>query len=137
MGRGIIRADMDTEKLFTSPSAQGAAGTGKKERTFDLSLPALVKGLDAAGRKFEERSAVCAISAQEVSFRLKAKLIIDSRVTLFLDIPRTLILESPLRMVLSGAVIYVRFEEGNGKQQYIVVRLDRGFRLHPNNIPPA
>jgi hypothetical protein len=97
----------------------------------------MVKGLDAAGRKFEERSAVCAISAQEVSFKLKARLIIDSRVTLFLDIPRTLILESPLRMVLSGAVVYVRFEEGNGKQQHIVVRLDRSFRLHPNNVPPA
>jgi len=132
-----MRVDMDTEKSFPTPSPQGAAVAGKRERTFDLSLPALVKGLDAAGRKFEERSAVCAISAQEVSFRLKARLIIDSRVTLFLDIPRTLILESPLRMVLSGAVVYVRFEEGTGKQQYIVVRLDRGFRLHPNNVPPA
>lgn len=132
-----MRADMDTEKSFPSPSSPSPAGPGKRERTFDLSLPALVKGLDAAGRKFEERSAVCAISAQEVSFRLKARLIIDSRVTLFLDIPRTLILESPLRMVLSGAVVYVRFEEGNGKQQYVVVRLDRSFRLHPNNLSPA
>ena len=132
-----MRADMDAEKSFPCPSTRNVTGPGKRERTFDLSLPALVKGLDAAGRKFEERSAVCAISAQEVSFRLKARLIIDSRVTLFLDIPRTLILESPLRMVLSGAVVYVRFEEGNGKQQFIVVRLDRGFRLHPNNVPPA
>lgn len=129
--------DMDTEKSFPSPSTQGAARAGKKERIFELSLPALVKGLDAAGRKFEERSAVCAISAQEVSFRLKARVIIDSRVTLFLDIPRTLILESPLRMVLSGAVVYVRFEEGNGKPQFVVARLDRGFRLHPNTVPPA
>jgi hypothetical protein len=137
VGRGIIRPDMDTEKSFPSPPTRGAAGAGKKERTFDLSLPALVKGLDAAGRKFEEKSAVCAISAQEVSFRLKARLIIDSRVTVFLDIPRTLILESPLRMVLSGAVVYVRFEEGNAKQQYVVVRLDRSFRLHPSNLPPA
>jgi hypothetical protein len=128
---------MDAEKSIQIPSTQGAAKVGKKERTFELSLPALVKGLDAAGRKFEERSAVCAISAQEVSFRLKARVIIDSRVTLFLDIPRTLILESPLRMVLSGAVVYVRFEEGNAKQQFVVVRLDRGFRLHPNTVPPA
>jgi len=132
-----MRADMDAEKSFPCPSTRNATGPEKRERTFELSLPTLVKGLDAAGRKFEERSAVCAISAQEVSFRLKARLIIDSRVTLFLDIPRTLILESPLRMVLSGAVVYVRFEEGNGKQQFIVIRLDRGFRLHSNNIPPA
>ena len=132
-----MRGDMDTVKSFHNTSIQGAATNGKRERSFELSLPALVKGLDAAGRKFEERSAVCAISAQEVSFRLKARLIIGSRVTLFLDIPRTLILESPLRMILSGAVVYVRFEEGNGKQQLVVARLDRGFRLHPNPIPPA
>lgn len=137
MAQEKMRGDMDIVKSFHDPSIQGAATAGKRERSFELSLPALVKGLDAAGRKFEERSAVCAISAQEVSFRLKARLIIGSRVTLFLDIPRTLILESPLRMILSGAVVYVRFEEGNGKQQLVVARLDRGFRLHPNPIPPA
>jgi hypothetical protein len=132
-----MRDDMEMAKSLHDPSTQGAAKAGKRERSFELSLPALVKGLDAAGRKFEERTAVCGISAQEVSFRLKARLMIDSRVTLFLDIPRTLILESPLRMVLSGAVVYVRYEEKNEKPQLIVVRLDRGFRLHPNSMPPA
>jgi hypothetical protein len=132
-----MRNDMEMAKSLHDPSTQGASRAGKRERSFELSLPALVKGLDAAGRKFEERTSVCGISAQEVSLRLKARLIIDSRVTLFLDIPRTLILESPLRMILSGSVIYVRFEEENGKQQFVVVRLDRGFRLHPNSLPPA
>lgn len=130
-------SDMEMAKSLHDPSTQGAARAGKRERSFELSLPALVKGLDAAGRKFEERTSVVGISAQEVSFRLKARLMIDSRVTLFLDIPRTLILESPLRMVLSGAVVYVRYEEKSDKPQYIVVRLDRGFRLHPNSLPPA
>jgi len=132
-----MRDEMEMAKSLHDPSPQGAARAGKRERSFELSLPAMVKGLDAAGRKFEERTSVCGISAQEVSFRLKARLMIDSRVTLFLDIPRTLILESPLRMVLSGAVVYVRFEEKNEKPQFIVVRLDRGFRLHPNSMPPA
>jgi hypothetical protein len=40
-------------------------------------------------------------------------------------------------MVLSGAVVYVRYEEKNDRQQYVVVRLDRSFRLHPNSLPPA
>jgi hypothetical protein len=129
--------EMDMAKSLPDPSARVAVRAAKRERIFELSIPALVKGLDAAGRKFEERTSVCGISAQEVSFRLKARLIIDSRVTLFLDIPRTLILETPLRMVLSGAVVYVRYEEAKAGQQFIVVRLDRGFRLHPNNLPPS
>jgi hypothetical protein len=128
---------METAKLLHDTSSQGVPKAAKRERSFELSLPALVKGLDATGRKFEERTSVCGISAQEVSVRLKARLMIDSRVTLFLDIPRTLILESPLRMVLSGAVVYVRLEEKADKTQFLVVRLDRGFRLHPNGAPPA
>jgi hypothetical protein len=132
-----ITSDMEMAKSLHDPSTQGASRAGKRERSFELSLPALVKGLDAAGRRFEERTAVCGISAQQVSFRLKARLTIDSRVTLFLDIPRTLILESPLRMVLSGAIVYVRYEEKNEKPQFLVARLDRGFRLHPNSLPPS
>lgn len=127
--------DMEMAKSLHDPSPQGAARAGKRERSFELSLPALVKGLDATGRKFEEKTSVCGISAQEVSLRLKARLMIDSRLTLFLDVPRTLILESPLRLVLSGAVVYVRLEEKSEKTQFIVVRLDRGFRLHPNSVP--
>ena len=129
--------EMETVKLLHDTSTQGVPKAAKRERSFEISLPALVKGLDATGRKFEERTSVCGISAQEVSVRLKARLMIDSRVTLFLDIPRTLILESPLRMVLSGAVVYVRLEEKADKTQFLVVRLDRGFRLHPNSAPPA
>ena len=129
--------EMETAKLLHDTSSKGVPKAAKRERSFELSLPALVKGLDATGRKFEERTSVCGISAEEVSLRLKARLMIDSRVTLFLDIPRTLILESPLRMVLSGAVVYVRLEEKADKTQLLVVRLDRGFRLHPNSAPPA
>ena len=132
-----MRDEMDMVKSLQAPPSPAAPRNGKRERSFELSLPALVKGLDAAGRKFEERTAVCGISAQEVSLRIKARLTIDARLTLFLDIPRTLILESPLRLVLSGAVVYVRFEEKNDRQQFVVVRLDRGFRLHPNSLPPA
>ena len=135
-GRKKMPDAMETAKSYPSPSPSPLAAprNGKKERTFEISLAALVKGLDAAGRRYEERSSVCAISAQEVSFRLKARLLIGSRITLFLDIPRTLILESPLRLVLSGAVVFVRLEEDNGKQQFVVVRLDRTFRLHPNTL---
>jgi hypothetical protein len=132
-----MASNMDMVKSLHDPSPQGATRAGKRERSFELSLPALVKGLDAIGRKFEEKSSVCGISAQEVSFRLRARVMIDTRVTLFLDIPRTLILESPLRLVLSGAVVYVRLEEKDEKTQFIVVRLDRGFRLHPNGLSPA
>ena len=132
-----IPVGMNIAKSFHDPSFQGAAKAGKRERVFELSLPALVKGLEAAGRRFEEQTSICAISAQEVSFRLKSRLLIGSKVVINLDIPRTLILENPLRMVLSGAVFYVRYEPLNGKSQFVSVRLDRAFRLLPNPFPSS
>jgi len=126
--------EMNTAKAFHNPSTQGATKAGKRERTFELSLPALVKGLDARGKRFEERTQICAISAQELSFRLNARLLIGSKTTVSLDIPRTLILESPLRLLVTGLVIYVRSEVENGKSQYLTIRLDRSFRLQPNPL---
>jgi hypothetical protein len=129
--------EMNTAKAFHNPSTQGAARAGKRERSFDLSLPALVKGLDARGKRYEEQTQVCAISAQEVSVRLNTRLLIGAKTTISLDIPRTLILESPLRLLLTGLVVYVRSESENGKSQYVSVQLDRGFRLQPNPALPT
>ncbi len=122
---------MKTTRTELDPSIQGAAKAGKRERSFELSLPALVIGLDAAGKPFEERTTLHAISAEEISFPLRARLLIGSKVTVTLDIPRTLILENPLRLLVSGDVVFVRIEEGNGRDQFISARLNRSFRLRP------
>jgi len=124
--------EMDIIKDLDTPSTPGASRAGKRERSFELSLPALVKGLDARGKRFEERTMACAISAQELSFRLNARLLLGSKMTVSLDVPRTLILESPLRLLVTGPVVYVRSETENGKSQYVTVHLDRRFRLQPN-----
>jgi hypothetical protein len=46
-------------------------------------------------------------------------------------------LESPLRLLVTGAVIYVRSEAANGKSQYVTMHLDRSFRLQPNPALPT
>jgi hypothetical protein len=114
-------------------SVQSASRTGKRERAFELSLPAMVTGLDAVGRKFEERTEICSISAQEASFRLQTRLMIGSKVLLNLDVPRTIILEKPLRLMLSGTVVFVKSEDSRGRKQYLAARLDRGYKLQSNS----
>ena len=133
-----MRNDMEMAKSLHDPSSASPARTGKRERSFELSLPALVKGLDAAGRKFEERSAVCGISAQEVSFRLKARLIIDSPGDgSSWTSPGRSSSRAPCAWSCPAPSSTSAYEEKNDRQQYVVVRLDRGFRLHPNSLPPA
>lgn len=129
-----MRTEMNIAKAFHNPSIQGAAGAAKRERSFELSLPALVKGIDAIGKRFEEQTSTSSISAQEVSFRLNAPLLIGAKISLALEIPRTLILENSLRLHISGAVVYVRSEAGNQKNQLAIIRLDKGYKLAPSSF---
>lgn len=123
--------DMDIAKSLNRPSIQGAAKVGKRERTFELSLPALVNGINAAGREFEEGTQLLSISAQEASFQLDSRVLLGTKVYLSLAIPKTLILENQLQLLLSGTVIYVRAENGKEKPQFVSVRLDKNYRLQP------
>jgi hypothetical protein len=123
--------EMDITKSFHRPSIQGAAKVAKRERTFELSLPALVSGINAIGRDFEEGTQVLSISAQEASFHLNSRLLIGTKITLSLEIPKTLILENQLRLFLTGTVTYVRAESGKDNSQFICIRLDKNYKLQP------
>jgi hypothetical protein len=124
---------MNTEETAqgscSGTSFRGAAAAGRRERAFELVLPALVSGEDAAGKRFKERTAISSISAQEILFRLNARLLAGSRIVIDLEVPRTLILEKPLRLLLSGSVDSARAEDGRGKHQTITARLDRSYKL--------
>lgn len=69
-----VLLELNLMKEINKPSIQGAAKTGKRERSFDLSLPALVTGVDVSRNKFQEMTLLSSVSAQE------ATLWLDSRV---------------------------------------------------------
>ncbi len=121
--------DMNFIKSFNRPSIQGAAKVAKRERTFELSLPALVNGVNAVGRRFEEATQLLAISAQEASFQLDSRVTLGTKVHLSLEIPKTLILQNQLQLSVSGTVVYVRADSGKQKPQFVSVRLDKNYRL--------
>ena len=124
-------ATMNVTPMPIPTSFHAAARAPKRERSFELSLPALVKGVDAAGRRFEEATEIVEISAQEASFRLRTRVLVDAKIMIALAVPRTLILEKPLRLLVTGAAVTVRAEDGDVARQFVLVRLDRAFRLHP------
>jgi len=116
-----------------SPDARGAR---KKERSFEMALPALVQGRDALESEFTERIEVSSLSAQEVVFWLSAKVLIGSKLALHLEVPRTFLLERPLEVTLAGTVQYVRSDLSvSEKDQLVSVRLDRNFRINAPREP--
>jgi hypothetical protein len=124
--------EMNENEGLSKPSTYGAARTGKRERAFELSLPALVTGLDALENKFREKTHLFSISSEEATVWLKSKVMVGSKLDISLDIPKTLILESHLKLRLSGTVILAQADSARvGKKQLVSVRLDKKFRLLP------
>jgi len=111
---------------------QGDAGPGKRERAFELSLPAHVTGMDVQENKFKEKTQLLSISAEEATLWLRSRVAVGSKLDLDLEIPKTLILESHLRLQLSGTVTLAQEEPSRtGKKRLVSVRLDRKFKLLP------
>lgn len=101
----------------------------KQERYFELSVPALVSGMNAKGEEFEERTKISSISSQEASFWLKQKVTIGTRLNMCLEIPKTLILESHLNLSISGEVIFIQSETNSRKKQLAIIALDRTYKI--------
>jgi hypothetical protein len=124
------------EKLETpKPSIHGASKAGKRERAFDLSLPALVTGLDAMDNRFREKTLISSISAEEATVWLRSPVTIGAKLDIALDIPKTLILENSLKLQLSGTVRLAQIDSTRlGKKHLVSLQLDKKFKLLP--IPP-
>lgn len=101
------------------------------ERDFDLFLPAIVSGLNAKGKDFIERTEVTTISSSQANFSLRSKVIVGTKLSAVLEIPKTLILEKNLKLRISGNVIYAREDAADTERQLICIKLDRGYKIFP------
>jgi hypothetical protein len=115
------------QSCFLAPDSRGIK---RRERSFEMALPAVVQGRDALESEFAEKIEVSSLSAQEAVFWLSAKVLIGSKLVLHLQVPRTFLLERPLEVQLAGTVQYVRSDLSvSDKDQLVSVRLDRTFRI--------
>ena len=103
----------------------------KAERCFDLSLSVNVNGIDAEGLDFEETTELSTISSQEAVFWLKNKVVIGSKLVLSLNVPKTLILENQLNLIISGEVIFASTDPSNQNKQLVSIQLDRLYKIQP------
>lgn len=122
---------MNEKRIFNKPSYQSAFNNGKREHIFELSLPALITGIDAQGNEFQEYTELISLSSQEAIFKLDSKVMIGSKLNLSLEVPKTLFLENQLKVEISGGVRFVKAEQNDGKKQMIILRLNKNYKIRP------
>jgi hypothetical protein len=121
---------MSTKRILNKLSYQSAFKDTNRERSFELSLQALVNGIDAVGNEFQEYTELISLSSQEAIFKLDSKVIIGSKLNMSLDIPKTLFLENQLKLEMSGNVRFVKAEQNDTKKQLIILRLNKNYRIN-------
>lgn len=122
-----MRIEHDTGR--STPS--GNSGNTKAERCFDLSLAVTVNGTNAGGEEFEEVTELSSISSQEAVFWLKSKVTIGSRLVLSLNVPKTLILENQLNLIVSGEVTFATTDPSSRDLQLVSIQLDKLYKIQP------
>ena len=100
-----------------------------QERSFDLSLPVTVKGMDARGKEFQEHTELQTISSQLATFWIDSGVTIGTKVNMCLMVPKTIILENQMRLLLSGDVVFVKEDGSNHKKNLVSVRLDKNYKI--------
>ncbi len=121
------------ENVFIETSVQGSIKASERARSFKLSLPVLVTGMDTYGREFRERTRIISMSSEKAIFILKSKIVIGTPISLAVEIPKTLILQGPLNLLLNGKVILVQ-EQKDSKYQAITIDLKRLYKIISTNI---
>ena len=124
-----LNPKMNEKRVYQKPSYQSALKEVKRERSFELTLSALITGIDALWDEFQEYTELISLSSQEAIFKLDSKVIIGSKLTLSLDIPKTLFLENQLKLEISGSVRFVRAEQDDSKKQMIILRLTNIYKI--------
>ncbi len=125
MKNGVFDQDINKSSI------QGVTGERRGERQLELSLPALVLGENATGRKFRETTELLSISSEVARFRLKNQVKIGTVLKLSLDIPATPLLIHPLHLEISGQVARIEYNGEKAYQQLITLELGKKFQLHP------
>lgn len=131
----IWNLKMNAKRLLNESSYQSAFKEVERERIFELSLPALIAGINAVGEEFQEYSELISLSSQEAIFKLDSNVIIGSKLNLSLDIPKTLFLENQLKVEISGNVRFAKAEQNDSKRQLIILRLNKIYKIRSVPLP--
>jgi len=136
-GPDNLVGDMNGKEEASKPSIQGVTRDGKRERAFELSLPAVVTGVDKSDNRFREKTTLVSISSEEATVRLRSPVEPGIKLRISLEIPKTLILQNQLRLQLTGTVAPGPTDDvlRTGRKQDVLLRLDRKFQLLP--VAPA
>lgn len=101
--------------------------TETKDQVFNLPLPTLVEGRDAAGKSFQEKTLLFYISHRGASFNLTNSIALGSKLKLVIDLPPSLAEDKNLKLVINGKVALVEANNSHPAKQRVSMRFENKY----------
>jgi len=100
----------------------------RREWRFELPLSAIVEGKLPQGRNFKEIARLDNISSTGAYFCLDSRVLVGSKLTIVIDLPKKLTEKQPIKLRIGGTT--VRLEKPDKKKkQGVAVRFDKEFEF--------
>ena len=123
--------DMRTEKQYAKNTVPSAMNCLAGEHMFELSLQTMVTGTCLSGDNIQEFTKLSSISSEMATFFLKSRVKPGSKLTLSLEVPKTPILEKPLKLIVRGDVLSSNSDDKTPERYCISLQLDKSFKIQP------
>ncbi len=98
-----------------------------RDQVFNLPLPTLVEGRDAAGKSFQEKTLLFYISHRGASFNLMNSIALGSKLKLIIDLPPSLGEDKNLKLVINGKVALVEENNSHPVKQRVSLRFENKY----------
>ncbi|MFW6124260.1 MAG: PilZ domain-containing protein [Acidobacteriota bacterium] len=101
----------------------------RKEWRLDLPLTTTVKGKLPNGNSFSEKTTIENISSGGAYLGLDAGITVETKLTLFIEIPSKLTEGKKTKLSLSGSTVRIEKAESKKKKNNIAVRFDKEYKF--------
>jgi c-di-GMP-binding flagellar brake protein YcgR len=105
----------------------------RREWRFDLPLTAVVEGKLPQGKKFREDAMLENISSGGAYFCLNSGVVVGSKLSLAIDLPKELTEGKKVRLQIGGMAVRLVKADQKGKKQGVAVRFGKDFRFVPGH----
>jgi hypothetical protein len=127
-GRAMVVTEKEKEAaMLPKPSLSYPARNERKDQVFNLPLPTVVEGRDAAGRAFQERTVLFYISHHGASFNLANAVGLGGKLKLIIDLPPSLSDDQNLKLVINGKVVLVEANSSHYSRQRVSLRFENKY----------
>jgi len=126
MATWTTKKEKEAKMLPKSPTI-GLGKTERKDQIFNLPLPTLVEGRNAAGRSFQEKTVLFYISHHGASFNLFNVIALGAKLKLIIDLPPSLADDKNLKLVINGKVALVEANHSHPSKQRVSLRFENKY----------